>query len=104
MKFGSIAIAKISEPRRLPGPPPANCSRSATRANVVGEGIGLQVAEAACDDIHLYRGDREALTSSLDHIQHAASQILRAIEAGGQGWSSLWKAWPELLHDAADSG
>jgi len=55
----------------------------ATRAHVVGEGIGLQVAEAACDYIHLYRGDREALTSSLDHIQHAASQILRAIEAGG---------------------
>ena len=20
------------------------------------------------------------------------------------GWSRLWKAWPELLHDAADSG
>jgi len=83
MKFGSIAIAKISKPRRLPGPPPTNCSRSATRAHVVGEGIGLQVAEAACDYIHLYRGDREALTSSLDQIQHAASQILRAIEAGG---------------------
>jgi hypothetical protein len=33
----------------------------------------------------------EALTSSLDRIQHAASQILRAIEAGGQGWSILWK-------------
>ena len=33
--------------------------------------------------IHLYRGDREGLTSSLDHIQHAASQILSAIEAGG---------------------
>jgi hypothetical protein len=74
MKFGSIAIANISKPRRLPGPPPTNCSRSATRAHVAGEGIGLEVAEAACDYIHLYRGDREALTSSLDHIQHAASQ------------------------------
>jgi hypothetical protein len=46
-------------------------------------GIALQITEVACDYIHLYRGEREALTSSLDHIQHAASQILRAIEAGG---------------------
>ena len=37
-------------------------------------------------------------------IQHAASQILRAIEAGGEGWSCLWKAWLELLHDVARLG
>jgi hypothetical protein len=46
----------------------------------------------------------EALTSSLDRIQDAASKILRAIEAGGYGWSSFLKAWLELLDDAADSG
>jgi hypothetical protein len=30
-----------------------------------------------------YRTGMEALASSLDRIQHAASKILRAIEAGG---------------------
>jgi hypothetical protein len=45
----------------------------------------------------------EALTSSLDRIQHAASKILRVIEAGGSGLVEPLKAWLELLH-AADSG
>jgi hypothetical protein len=52
-------------------------------ACVVGQAVGIESVSAARDYIHLYRGDREALTSSLDHIQHAASQILRAIEVGG---------------------
>jgi hypothetical protein len=30
-----------------------------------------------------YRTGIEALTSSIDRIQHAASEILRAFEAGG---------------------
>jgi hypothetical protein len=42
--------------------------------------------------------------SSLDRIEHVASQIVRAIDAGGSGSSSLWKTWIELLHDAANSG
>jgi hypothetical protein len=53
---------------------------SCTDLNEASMGIALQITEVAGDYIHLYRGEREALTSSLDHIQHAASQILRAIE------------------------
>jgi antirestriction protein ArdC len=49
-------------------------------AFVVGEAVGLQVADAARDYIHLYRGDRDGLLASLDRIRAAASAILRALE------------------------
>jgi hypothetical protein len=49
-------------------------------AFVVGEAVGLSVGNAARDYIHLYRGDRDALTKSLDRIQRAASKILDALE------------------------
>jgi hypothetical protein len=52
-------------------------------AFVVGEAIGLDVRQSSRDYIHLYRGDREALASSLDRIQRAASVILAAVGAGG---------------------
>jgi len=48
-------------------------------AFVVGEAIGLDVADAARDYIHLYRGDREALLASLDRIRSAAATILGAL-------------------------
>jgi hypothetical protein len=48
-------------------------------AFVVGGAIGLDTSDASRDYIHLYRGDREALASSLDRIQHAAAVILRAV-------------------------
>jgi hypothetical protein len=49
-------------------------------AFVVGEAMGLQVADAARDYIHLYRGDREALLASLDRIRNTASAIIRALD------------------------
>jgi hypothetical protein len=49
-------------------------------AFVVGEAIGLYVGDAARDYIHLYRGDRDGLLSSLDRIRSAASLILSALE------------------------
>lgn len=49
-------------------------------AFVVGEAIGLHVGDAARDYIHLYRGDRDGLLSSLDRIRSAASTILSALE------------------------
>ena len=52
-------------------------------AFVVGEAIGLDVCQSTRDYIHLYRGDREVLASSLDRIQRAASVILAAVGAGG---------------------
>jgi hypothetical protein len=52
-------------------------------AFVVGEAVGLQVADGAVDYIHLYRGDREALVASLDRIQRAAAIILTAVGSGG---------------------
>jgi hypothetical protein len=48
-------------------------------AFVVGEAVGLQVADAARDYIHLYRGDREALFASLDRIRDAAGTILQSV-------------------------
>jgi hypothetical protein len=48
---------------------------------VVGGAVGLNTSDASRDYIHLYRGDREALASSLDRIQSAASVILTAIDA-----------------------
>jgi hypothetical protein len=49
-------------------------------AFVVGSAMGLDTADASRDYIHLYRGDREALSNSLVRIQHTASRILSAIE------------------------
>jgi hypothetical protein len=48
-------------------------------AFVVGQAVGLDIADAARDYIQLYRGDAAALTASLDRIQRAASHILRAL-------------------------
>lgn len=50
-------------------------------AFVVGETIGLDLAAASRDYIHLYRGDADALRESLARIQRAAARILSAIEA-----------------------
>jgi hypothetical protein len=52
-------------------------------AFVVGEVVGLQVAQAAVDYLHLYNGDSTALAASLDRIQRAASVILAAVSAAG---------------------
>ena len=52
-------------------------------AFVVGGAVGLNTSDASRDYIHLYRGDREALSSSLDRIQRAASVILKAVSVGG---------------------
>ena len=52
-------------------------------AFVVGGAVGLSTSDASRDYIHLYRGDREAMSASLDRIQRAASVILAAVNAGG---------------------
>jgi len=49
-------------------------------AFVVGEAVGLHVADAARDYIHLYRGDREALANSLERVQRVAALILGALD------------------------
>jgi hypothetical protein len=49
-------------------------------AFVVGDAVGLQVGDAARDYIHLYRGDRDGLLSSLDRIRSTASTILSALD------------------------
>jgi hypothetical protein len=49
-------------------------------AFVVGEAVGLSAGEAARDYVHLYRGNRDGLASSLDRIQRAAATILGGIE------------------------
>ena len=51
-------------------------------AFVVGQAVGLEVAEASRDYIHLYRGDSNALTASLERIQRTASSILQSIRVG----------------------
>jgi hypothetical protein len=50
-------------------------------AFVVGGAVGLDVADASRDYIHLYRGDRDALAQSLDRIQHAATTILASLDS-----------------------
>ena len=52
-------------------------------AFVVGGAVGLNTTDASRDYIHLYRGDREALSASLDRIQRAASVILTAVSSAG---------------------
>jgi hypothetical protein len=49
-------------------------------AFVVGESIGLEVADAARDYIHLYRGDRDALLASLERVRVTAATILNALD------------------------
>jgi antirestriction protein ArdC len=51
-------------------------------AFVVAHAVGLNVTDAARDYIHLYRGDSQALTESLDRIQRAASTILERVSGG----------------------
>jgi hypothetical protein len=51
-------------------------------AFVVGQAVGLEVADAARDYIHLYRGDSNALAASLDRVQRTASSILQSIQLG----------------------
>jgi hypothetical protein len=50
-------------------------------AFIVGGAVGLNTTDASRDYIHLYHGDREALASSLDRIQRAASAILTVVDA-----------------------
>jgi hypothetical protein len=45
-------------------------------AFVVGSAVGLDTADSSRDYIHLYRGDREALSHSLVRIHRAASAII----------------------------
>lgn len=52
-------------------------------AFVVGEAVGLDTREASRDYLHLYHGDREALTQSLDRIQRASTVILNAVSSAG---------------------
>jgi N-terminal domain of anti-restriction factor ArdC len=52
-------------------------------AFVVGGAVGLNTSDSSRDYILLYRGDREALSGSLDRIQRAASVILKAVTVGG---------------------
>ncbi len=48
-------------------------------ACVVAEGVGLTNNAASTDYIHLYRGDRETLESSLTAIQKTAAMILSGL-------------------------
>jgi antirestriction protein ArdC len=57
-------------------------------AFVVGQAVGLEVADSARDYIHLYHGDSNALTESLERIQQTASLILRSIGFGESVYES----------------
>jgi hypothetical protein len=48
-------------------------------AFVVGSAVGVNTADASRDYIHLYRGDRDALASSLERVQRAASVMLTIV-------------------------
>lgn len=48
-------------------------------AFVVGQAIGLDVADSSRDYIHLYRGDGPALQKSLERIRRTAAHILAAV-------------------------
>jgi hypothetical protein len=52
-------------------------------AFVVGGAVGLNTSDVSRDYILLYRGDRDALSGSLDRIQRAASFILKAVSVDG---------------------
>jgi antirestriction protein ArdC len=51
-------------------------------AFVVCEAIGL-TASNSVDYIHLYSGDKDTLTESLEHVQRASAEILTAIMPAG---------------------
>lgn len=51
-------------------------------AFVVSGAIGLEVTDAARDYIHLYNGDGDALSQSLERIQRTATRILGTLEDG----------------------
>jgi hypothetical protein len=51
---------------------------------VVGQAVGLDVADAARDYIHLYRGNRQALEESLSRIQKTASAVLSVLDPGAE--------------------
>ena len=53
-------------------------------AFVVGQAVGLEVADASRDYIHLYHGDSATLTASLDRISRTASSILQGIRVDGK--------------------
>lgn len=43
--------------------------------------VGLK-AQGSADYIHLYSGDKDTLTESLDHIQRVSAEIVSAITTG----------------------
>lgn len=49
-------------------------------AYVVCQAIGLETGSAASDYIQLYDGTAETLAASLDCIQHAAADIIAALQ------------------------
>ena len=55
-------------------------------AFVVGQAVGLEVADASRDYIHLYRGDSAMLTASLERISRTASSILKGIQVDGKAF------------------
>ena len=48
-------------------------------AFVVCSAIGLETTNSSSDYILLYAGDKELLIESLEHIQKASAEIIRAI-------------------------
>jgi hypothetical protein len=48
-------------------------------AFVVGQAVGLQTNSASWDYVKLYNGDKDTLAQSLQHIQHASTEILSGI-------------------------
>jgi hypothetical protein len=68
-----------------PGPRDTRELEAEAVAFIVGEAVGLDVARASTDYIHMYRGDRDALMASLDRIRSAAGTILGALEASSGG-------------------
>jgi len=49
-------------------------------AFVVSHAIGLQIETATSDYIQRHDGKAETLTASLNRIQHAAAEIIAALE------------------------
>lgn len=49
-------------------------------AFVVAQAIGLDCSTRSSDYIQLYRGDKETLSESLDHIQKTAATIIEALQ------------------------
>ena len=47
---------------------------------MVSAACGLEALAATVDYVQLYRGDRDALATSLERIQRTAATILRAMD------------------------